>query len=133
VVQALGAGQVEAHVVRRPAHAELVAARGQLADEVLQTTVVGIAPGVRAQVRDQFAGQPIPVGVEVDRGRVQEGEPSAVGGLLATLEDGGVQGAAERVGGQVVAVVAADDRGRDDLVEDPLHERPDALLVRMRR
>src|SRR3954447_5718090 len=50
VVQTLAARPVEAHVVRRPAHTELVAAGGQLADEVLEVAVVRVAAGVRAQV-----------------------------------------------------------------------------------
>src|SRR3954452_20163683 len=42
MVDVLGAGAVEAHVVRRPAHPELVAARRQLADEVRQVAVAGV-------------------------------------------------------------------------------------------
>ena len=65
VVDALGAGAVEAHVVRRPADAELVAARRQLADQVGQLAVVGVAAGLGAQVRDELGGDALPVGVEV--------------------------------------------------------------------
>src|SRR3954451_15820049 len=46
VLQALASGPVEAHVVRGPADAELVAARRELADEVLEVAVVGVAPGL---------------------------------------------------------------------------------------
>src|SRR3954463_4147821 len=82
VMQALAARPVEAHVVRRPTDAELVAARRELADEVLKVAVVGVAAGLWAQRRHEVRGQPLPVGVEVARRRVQEGEPRAVGGLL---------------------------------------------------
>ena len=40
---------VEAYVVRRPAGTELVAAHGQLADEIGQAVVVRIASGLSAQ------------------------------------------------------------------------------------
>ena len=118
--------------MRRPADAELVAARRQLADEVLEVAVIGVAAGLRAQRRDQLRGQPLPVGVEVARRRVQEGEARAVGRLLGAVEHRRVQRAAERVGGQVVAVDGADDRRRLDLVEQALHDRADARLGRPR-
>src|SRR5829696_4300891 len=46
VVEALGAGLVQTHVVGRPAGAELLAARGELADEVGQVAVVRVAAGL---------------------------------------------------------------------------------------
>ena len=131
-MQALGARPVKAHVVRRPADAELVAARRQLADQVLEVAVVRVAPGLRAQRRDELGGQPVPVGVELARRRVQEREPPAVGRLLGAVEHRRVQRAAKRVGGQVVAVDGADDRRRLDLVEQALHDRADARLGRPR-
>src|SRR3954452_11372464 len=81
VVDALGAGAVEAHVVRCPAQAELVAAGGQLADEVGERPVVGIAAGLGAQVGDELRGDAVPLGVEVGGTRVEEREPGAVGRL----------------------------------------------------
>ena len=110
VVKALGAGLVVADVVRRPPGAELVAAGGQLADEVRELRVVRVAAGLGAQVRDEVRGGALPVGVEVLRGGVEEGEAGAVGRLLAALEHRRVQGAAERVGGEVVEAAVAHDR-----------------------
>jgi hypothetical protein len=72
--------------VRGPTDAELVAAGGQLTDEVGEPAVVGIAAGLGAQVRDELGGDAVPVGVEVGGARVEEGEPGAVGGLLAAVE-----------------------------------------------
>jgi hypothetical protein len=46
LMEALGAGLVQAHVVRGPAGAELLAARGELADEVGQVAVVWVAAGI---------------------------------------------------------------------------------------
>lgn len=46
VVEALGAGLVQPHVVVGPAGAELLAAGGELADEVDQITVVWVAAGL---------------------------------------------------------------------------------------
>jgi hypothetical protein len=82
VVDALGAGAVEADVVRAPAGAELVAAGRELADEVGQTAVVRVASSLRAQVGDEIRGHALPVGIEVDRRGVEEREAGAVGGLL---------------------------------------------------
>ena len=132
VLQALGARAVEAHVVRRPADAERLAAGRQLADEVLEVAVVRIATGLRAQQRDKLRREAVPVGVEVGRRRVQKREPRAVRGLLGAVEHRPVQRAAERVGGQVVAVDRADNRRRFDLVEEALHDGAYALLGRPR-
>ena len=63
-------------------------------------------------------------------GGVEEREACAVGRLLAAFEQRRVEGAAELVGGQVVAAHVAHGRRRGDAVEDPLHHRPDALLDR---
>jgi hypothetical protein len=69
VVQALDAGAVEADVVGAPADAELVATGGQLADEVGQLSVVGVAAGLDAQEGDEVLGDAVPVGEERRRGR----------------------------------------------------------------
>ena len=132
VQQALGARAVKAHVVRRPAHAELLAARRQLADQVLEAAVIRVAPGLRAQRRHQLGRQSLPVGVELARRRVQEREPPAVGRLLAAVEHRRVERAAQRVGGQVVAVDGADDRRRLDLLEQPQQHRAHTRLQRPR-
>jgi hypothetical protein len=50
VVEPLDAGVVVADVVRRPADAELVAAGGELADEVGEVAVVGIAPASERRI-----------------------------------------------------------------------------------
>jgi hypothetical protein len=62
VVDSLGAGAVEADVVRGPAGAELCAADRELSDEVRQATIVGVATGFGAQMRDEVAGDALPVG-----------------------------------------------------------------------
>jgi hypothetical protein len=46
MMEALGAGLVQAHVVGGPACAELVAARRELADEVGQVVAVWVAAGL---------------------------------------------------------------------------------------
>ena len=118
VVDTLGAGAVEAHVVRRPADAELVAARRQLADEVGELAVVGVAACLGAQVSDELGGDVLPLGIEVRGDGIQEREACAVGGLLAAVEHRRVQRAPERVGAEVVQAGVADGRRRGDLVED---------------
>jgi Alcohol dehydrogenase GroES-like domain len=125
---ALGAGAVEAHVVRRPADAELVAAGRQLANEVRQLAVVRVGTGLGAQVGYELRRHPLPVGIEVDGGRVEEREAGAVCRLFAAVEHRRIEGAAERVGADLVEPGIADERRRGDLVEDLLDDRPDALL-----
>ena len=127
VVQPLDAGLVVADVVRGPPGAELRAAGGQLPDEVRQAAVIGVAAGLGAQVRDEVARGALPVGVEVVRRRVQEGEAGAVGRLLAALEHRRVERAAERVGRDVVDPAVAHDRRRGHRVDDALHDRPHPL------
>ena len=48
VEEVFGSGSVEEHVVGGPAAAELVAAGGQLSDEVGEVAVVGVAAGFAA-------------------------------------------------------------------------------------
>ena len=100
--------------------------------EVRELAVVGVAAGLGAQVRDELRGERAPSRRRSRRRRVQEGEAGAVGGLLAALEHRRVQRAAERVGGEVVHAAVAHDRRRGHLVDDALHDRPDALLGRPR-
>jgi hypothetical protein len=130
VMQALAAGPVEAHVVRGPADAERLAARRELPDQVLQVAVVRVVTGLRAQGGDELGGQAVPVGVEVGRRRIEEGEPGAVGRLLRALEHRAVERTAEGVGRHEIAMGVADDRRRLDLVEQAKDDRTDALLAR---
>jgi hypothetical protein len=78
VVQALGAGPVPPDFVPGPALPEGIAAGGQLADQVRQRLVVGVAPDLGAQGGDVLVGDGIPVGVELAGGGVQEGEAGGV-------------------------------------------------------
>src|SRR5215211_6869307 len=61
VVEALDPAEVEADVVAGPVLAELVAASGELADEVGEGSVVGLAPRSRPQGADDVAGDGVPV------------------------------------------------------------------------
>jgi hypothetical protein len=67
VVELLGPGAVEADVVVGPAGAEGLAAGGQLADEVAQIPIVGVAAGLGAQNRHDVVRRAFPVDVEVGR------------------------------------------------------------------
>ena len=78
VVEPFGAGAVVADVVAAPAGAEVVAAGGELADEVVELAVVRVAAGFGAQDRDADVGSRVPVGVEALAGRVEEREPGDV-------------------------------------------------------
>jgi hypothetical protein len=79
VVDELDAGGVDPDVVGGPPDPELVAAGGQLPDQVRQSPVVGIAAGLGAQQGDGVAGDLVPVAEELGGVRVQEQEPGVVG------------------------------------------------------
>jgi hypothetical protein len=64
VMEVFATGAVVADVVRAPAAAEVLAARGQLPDEVVQTLVIGVAAGFCAQDGHAGVGSDVPVGVE---------------------------------------------------------------------
>ena len=78
VVEPLGAGAVELHVVRGPADTELVAAGRELADEVGEAFVVGVASGCGAQDGDGVVGDGVPVDEELGGLRAEEQEPCDV-------------------------------------------------------
>ena len=86
MVEVLDAADVEADVVAGPELAELVAAGRELADEVGEITVVGVAAGGRAQGGDDVAGDAVPVEVELVGARVEEDEAGGVGAFLAVRE-----------------------------------------------
>jgi hypothetical protein len=52
VVEVFGTGAVGADVVGAPAAAELIAAGGQLADQVVEAFIVWVLPGGGAEVGD---------------------------------------------------------------------------------
>ena len=64
MMEALGAGGVEAHVVRGPTDAEVVAAHRKLTDEGRELGAVGIAARLGAQASDAGIGDAVPVAVE---------------------------------------------------------------------
>ena len=129
VVEAFDPGAVEPDVVGGPPHAELVAAGGELADEVGQTSVVGVAAGFGAQDGDGVVGDGVPVDEELRRPRVEEQEAGRVRWLHRIVEHVGVEGVAEPVSGEDVQATVADvRRGAGHRVEDLLHRRADAFL-----
>src|SRR3954470_659420 len=75
----LGPGVVQPYVVRSPTGAELLADRGQLADELAQVLVVRVAAGLGAQQGDGDVGRGVPVGVVPAGPRVEELEAGDVG------------------------------------------------------
>ena len=96
----LGAAGVEADVVLGPERAELLAAGRQFADQLREPVVVGIAAGLAAQGGDGVAGDRRPVGEELDGARGEEDEAGGVDRPERVLEEGCVQGASLRVGGE---------------------------------
>ena len=97
-MQSLAAGLVVADVVGGPPLAERLAAGRQLADQVGERAVVRVAARFGAQGGDQVLGGLLPVGEELLRRGIEEGEARGVGRLLAAVEQRRVERAAERVG-----------------------------------
>ena len=94
-----------------------------------QGAVVRVATGGGAQHGDDLAGGPFPVEVEGGGARVQEHEPGGVHGPGRGDEHLRVQRVAERVAGEDVEPVVADERGATgDRVEDLLHRGTHLLL-----
>ena len=124
VVEPFGAGAVVADVVAAPAGAEVVAAGGELADEVVEQPVVRVAAGFGAQDGDADVRGRVPVGVEALTGGVEEREPGDVRRPARVGVHVAVEGAGESVGGEDVhAAVAHERRSGGDGVERPLQAR----------
>ncbi len=75
VVDQLGAGGVDLDVVGGPSAPELVAAGGQLTDQIGKAPVVWVAAGLGAQQGDGVVGDLVPVAEELGGVRVEEDEP----------------------------------------------------------
>ncbi len=78
MTEALDAAVVESNVVRSPARAERLAARGKLSDEIRDCTVVRVSPGLGAEDGDGIGRDLLPVDVEVGGARVEEDEARGV-------------------------------------------------------
>src|SRR6185437_3554447 len=102
VVQALGAGPVPPDFVPGPALPEGVAAGGQLADQVRQGLVVGVAADLGAKGGDVLVGDGVPVRVELGGGGIQEGEACGVDRPGRAGEDRREQGPGQGVAGEDV-------------------------------
>jgi hypothetical protein len=127
-MQPLAPGLVLAHVMGRPAAAELLAADRQLPDQVLQPPVMRVAARLGAQIRHQVVGHILPVGKERTGAGTEEHEAGDVGRPHRVDKDLRVEGVAEPVGGQdVAAAVAQVRRCIGDRVQDALHTGPDPL------
>ena len=114
-----------------PPGAEVVATRGQLADEVVELTVVRVASCFGAQDRDADVGSRIPVRVEAFTGGIEEREPGDVRWAARVGVDAVVEGAGEAVrGDEVHAAVAHEGRAGGDCVERPLQTRSGRRLER---
>jgi hypothetical protein len=130
VVEVLHAGAVDAHVVRAPAAAEVVAAGGQLADQVVQALVVRVDAGGGAQVGHGHVGDQVPVGEEAAGGAVEEGEAADVRGVGRVGVQVAVHGPTEEIGREQVLPAVQHDRWGDDRVERPLQAGPHGPLLR---
>jgi hypothetical protein len=129
-MESLDAGAVELDVVGGPADTELLAARGQLADQVGQCAVVGVASGLGAKEGHDVVGDPLPLDVVLGRARVQKDDAAALA-ADRVAEDLGEERGPELVGMQDVQAPVLHQRRRPGhRVEDPLHARAYALPSR---
>jgi hypothetical protein len=110
-----------------PPATELVAAGGQLTNQVGKSPVIGMAASLGVQQGDSVVDDPVPVAEELGRAR-REDEPGAVGWPDRFGIDRQEQREAKLVGGQDVKTSIEQERGRaDHRVEGALHTGPDPL------
>src|SRR3954452_8961441 len=127
----LAPAAVVADFVAGPSGPELLAARGQLADEGHQIAVVGSSGRLGTEASDGVESDAVPVGVELDRVAVEEHEPGEVDRPGRVEERGCVQRVAELVGGEDVESCVADERGdADHRVKQSLHAGADLIAAR---
>ena len=127
------AGAVEGDVVSGPSDAECVAAGGEFADEVGESSVERVASGLGSKDADGVVGDLVPVDEELPCAWVQEDESGRVDRAVRVGVQRGVERSAEGVRGEDVTVGVADERRSPECVEDALHGRADVLLCRAAR
>ena len=88
MVEELDAGGVDPDVVGGPSDSEVFAADGELADEVGEVAVVGVAAGFGAEDGDGVVGHRVPVAEERRGLRVEEYEPGVARGAFGVGVDG---------------------------------------------
>jgi hypothetical protein len=106
-----------AHVVGTPTATEVVAARRQLSDEIVQALVVRVFAGGGAQVRHAHVGGEVPVGVKAAGGAVEEGITGEVPRFAQVVKEVTEHGPAQVVDGEQVQPVVAEAGRRGDGVE----------------
>ena len=139
MVEAFDAAVVDVDVVHRPQCSERLAPGRELADEVGQVAVGGVAAGLGVQRTDDVACDALPVWKERRCARIEEDEaggvhrPSRIGVQVRE------ESLPEPVGGEdIAAAVAHVCRDGAHRVEDALHvcahllPRPPATLLRRR-
>ena len=125
----LRAGAVQPHIVIGPAVAECVTAGGQLADQIGQVAVIGVAAGFGAQHGHGGVGRLVPVRVQRPGLGVEEAEPGQVRRPRRVVVDRRIQRRAERAGGQQIEASVHDDRRHvGHAVQDALHTGSNPLL-----
>jgi hypothetical protein len=89
VVKVLHAASVEPDVVGRPADTELLAARGQLANQVSQGSVIGVSSGLGAQGSNDVVGDVLPVDEQIGGAAMEEDVTRGVGWVTGAGEQFG--------------------------------------------
>ena len=126
--QALGAGVVEAHVVRRPPGPEFLAAHREFADQFRESAITAIGSRGVAHDRDGLVRHTLPIWIKSPRGGVQEQVPGGVHRPVDPGVERGPERLAELVGRDDVVGSVADKGGRaGDRVQHPLHVGPNLL------
>jgi hypothetical protein len=129
MVEAFGACLVGADVVGGPAHAELLAARRELADDIGEVAVVWIAASLARRIATVSFAMRSQSMKKLFGPRVEEDEPGMVGRPARSEVHFGVERETEAVGGEDVQAAVLHERRRiGDGVEKALHARSDALL-----
>ena len=130
VVKSFGAGPVQDHVVGGPPIAEGVAAGGQLADEVGQVAVVGVAAGFDAKHGDGGVGRVVPVWIQPRRVGFRNVNLARLTGRAGSSYTGEYRATRSGWPTEGQAYVQNDGGQDGEAVEDALHDGTNLLFRR---
>jgi len=121
MVESFRAGPVGPNVMRAPQPPEYLAARGQLANEIVESFVMGVTAGLGPHDRHAHLSEEFPVRIKVAGCRVEELEPGEVWSAAAAADEGRIESPAELIRGEeVLVLVPYEGNAVSDRTEHPV-------------
>jgi hypothetical protein len=107
--------------MRAPQPPEYIAARGQLANEVVEPFVIGVTAGFGPHDRYAHLSEELPVRIKIAGCRVEELEPGKVRSATAGADEGRIESPSELIRGkEVLVLVAHEGNAVSDRAEHPM-------------